>query len=46
LDARMMVAALGFLGVEGVVDVEKGWVLLLGVIVVFILKLMLVVLMG
>jgi hypothetical protein len=42
----MMVAALGFLGVEGVVDVEKGWVLLLGVIVVFILKLMLVVLMG
>jgi hypothetical protein len=38
-DAEVVeVAALGFLGVEGIVDVEKGWVLLVGVIVEFVLK--------
>jgi hypothetical protein len=47
LDAEVVeVAALGFLGVEGIVAVEKGWGFLLGVIGVSVLKLMLVVLLG
>ena len=47
LDAEVVeVAALGFLGVEGVVAVEKGWGFSSWVIGVFVLKLMLVVLLG
>jgi hypothetical protein len=47
LDAKVVEAVeLGFLGVEGAVNVEIGCGFLLGVIVVLVLKLMLVVLMG